>query len=218
MRTRRSFLTFRSVGLWLLLCQALTLAVSAPAIAHGDTVKVVVTGQRGGHVTANLTWENDADPIDEAVAATVNVVSLDGARSTGPWKLVRDPGTEANWRTIETLPPGNWKVTVDVGFPALGHGDREIAVPVVDPVPTSPPATTGPPASHAPDTPTTLSPTPWTSPSISVSATADTDNSDADGGYGLLMWITIALAGAACGVLIRLTRAGRLPHRGPPNS
>ncbi|MFD5513999.1 hypothetical protein ACFWIB_40780 [Streptomyces sp. NPDC127051] len=216
MRTRHSFPTLRSVGLWLLLCQALALAISTPANAHGDTIKVVVTGQREGHVTANLTWENDADPIDEAVAATVNAVSPDGTRSTGPWKLVRDPGTEADWTTVETLPPGNWKVTVDVGFPALGHGDREVAVPVVDPVPTSPPTTTRPSASHAPDTPATPSSTP--SPSVSVSAGMHTVYSDPDGGYGPLMWIMIALSGIACGMLLRLARARRLPHRGPPNS
>lgn len=216
MRTRHSLPPPKSVGLWfLLLCQALTLAVSTPANAHGDTVKVVVTGQREGHVTANLTWENDADPIDEAVAATVNAVSPDGARSAGPWKLVRDPGINSGWTSAETLPPGNWKVSVDVGFPALGHGDREVAVPAVDPAPTSPPATAGPSVSHTPDTSPTPSSTP--SSSISVSAAADTASSDSDGGYGPLVWITIALAVASCGILLRLARASRLPHRGSPN-
>lgn len=123
----------------------------ATAHAHGDTLKVVVTGQRNGHVTADVTWENDGDAVEEAVAATVNAVSADGSRTLGPWRLVRDPGAApAGWTTAEALPPGNWKVGVDVGFPALGHGELEVGVPVVDPAPGTPAPVGSSPAAVAP--------------------------------------------------------------------
>ncbi|MFE2924256.1 hypothetical protein [Streptomyces goshikiensis] len=224
MRTRHAFPTFRSVGLWflLLLCQAMALAVSTPAQAHGDTVKVVVTGHREGHVTADITWENDGDAIDETVAATVNAVSPDGARSAGPWKLVRDSGKIAGWTTAEVLPPGSWKVSVDVGFPALGHGDKEIAVPVVDPAPATSPGAPQPVASGTPGTPD-ASATPSAaalggsadpSPS-SASSAAPQAAGDDNGGDGTLWWTTAgvaatALAGAAAGILLRRARARRL--------
>ncbi|MFE9841758.1 hypothetical protein [Streptomyces goshikiensis] len=221
MRTRHAFPTFRSIGLWflLLLCQAMALAVSTPAQAHGDTVKVVVTGQREGHVTADITWENDGDAIDETVAATVNAVSPDGARSAGPWKLVRDTGKPAGWTTAETLPPGSWKVSVDVGFPALGHGDKEVAVPVVDPAPATSPAAPRPAASGTPDasaTPSAAAPGASADPSPSSASSAAPQAAGGDNGAdGTLWWTTAgvaatALAGAAAGVLLRRARARRL--------
>ncbi|AYV31521.1 hypothetical protein EES41_32790 [Streptomyces sp. ADI95-16] len=223
MRTRHAFPTFRSIGLWflLLLCQAMALAVSTPAQAHGDTVKVVVTGQREGHVTADITWENDGDAIDETVAATVNAVSPDGARSAGPWKLVRDTGKPAGWTTAEALPPGSWKVSVDVGFPALGHGDKEVAVPVVDPAPATSPTAPQPAASGTPDasaTPSAAAPGTSADPSPSASSSSAPQaagDGDGDGGDGTLWWTTAgvaatALAGAAAGVLLRRARARRL--------
>ncbi|MER8098292.1 hypothetical protein [Streptomyces goshikiensis] len=220
MRTRHAFPTFRSVGLWflLLLCQAMALAVSTPAQAHGDTVKVVVTGHREGHVTADVTWENDGDAIDETVAATVNAVSPDGARSAGPWKLVRDSGKLAGWTTAEVLPPGSWKVSVDVGFPALGHGDKEIAVPVVDPAPATSPGTPQPVASGTPDasaTPSAAAPGGSADPSPSSASSAAPEASKADDSDGTLWWTTAgvaatALAGAAAGILLRRARARRL--------
>ncbi|MEU8937124.1 hypothetical protein OHU17_04130 [Streptomyces goshikiensis] len=221
MRTRHAFPTFRSIGLWflLLLCQAMALAVSTPAQAHGDTVKVVVTGQREGHVTADITWENDGDAIDETVAATVNAVSPDGARSEGPWKLVRDTGKPAGWTTAEALPPGSWKVSVDVGFPALGHGDKEVAVPVVDPAPATSPTAPQPAASGTPDasaTPSAAAPGASADPSpSSASSAAPHAAGDDDGGDGTLWWTTAgvaatALAGAAAGILLRRARARRL--------
>ncbi|EFL13408.1 predicted protein [Streptomyces sp. C] len=121
-----------------LLCLVLAMGAAGPAHAHGDTLKVVVTGQRDGRVTADVTWENDGDAVEEAVAATVNAVSADGSRTEGPWRLVRDAGRAAGWVTAEALPPGTWKVTVDAGFPSLGHAQKEVAVPAVDPAPSAP--------------------------------------------------------------------------------
>ncbi|CAM5649640.1 hypothetical protein SAVIM338S_06489 [Streptomyces avidinii] len=189
----------------------LILLTPAAAHAHGDTVKVVVTGQREGHVTADITWENDGDAVDEAVAATVNAVSADGARTSGPWRLVRDPAAApAGWTTAESLPPGTWKVSVDVGFPALGHGELEVGVPVVDPAPA--PGTPDPrPASPSPAPTGTQAPTPAQVPTPASDAQAAPEES----GSGQAVWWTTAgvaataLAGAAVGIFLRRRRARR---------
>ncbi|WP_330299208.1 hypothetical protein [Streptomyces sp. NBC_00503] len=197
--SRASLASLASLG-------ALGLVLLAPAAAraHGDTVKVVVTGERAGHVTADVTWENDGEAVDSAVAATVNAVSGDGAHTLGPWRLVRDPAAPpAGWSTAETLPPGSWKVSVDVGFPALGHGEREVAVPVVDPAPPTASPTAAAPGSESP-TPRTAASTPTPAPAPEPGA--------ARGGAA---WWTVAgvavtaLVGAAVGILLRRRRARR---------
>ncbi|MFF8266706.1 hypothetical protein ACF059_04855 [Streptomyces sp. NPDC016562] len=190
----------------------------APAHAHGDTVKVVVTGQRQGHVTADVTWENDGDAVDEAVAATVNAVSVDGSRTLGPWRLVRDPAAApAGWTTAEALPPGSWKVSVDVGFPALGHGELEVAVPVVDPAPSTGTPAPGTPATGSPaaSSPAPLPSSPATASAAAPSAsTAQAPDAESEAEGDAVWWTTAgvavtALAGAAVGLLLRRRRMRR---------
>ncbi|MER7952133.1 hypothetical protein ABTY59_32550 [Streptomyces sp. NPDC096079] len=212
MRRHRAFPAGKGLGLLLMLfVQAL--AVPATAQAHGDTVEVVVTGQRDGHVTTEITWENDGDAVDEAVAATVNATSPDGSRSLGPWPLVRDPGTRTGWSTAEVLTPGTWKVSVDVGFPALGHGVGEISVPAVDP---------SPPGTRPTRTPTTPAPVRTTSaasaapvPSAPAPVPSSPSASPAGDGEGRTVGWTVAglagfaLVGAAAGLFVRRARARR---------
>ncbi|MFD3326506.1 hypothetical protein [Streptomyces sp. NPDC058701] len=211
----------RSVFPALVAALGLVLLAPAPALAHGDTVKVVVTGQREGRVTAAVTWENDGDAVDEAVAATVNAVSVDGTRTLGPFRLIRDPlAPPAGWTTAEALPPGTWKVSVDVGFPALGHGELEVGVPVVDPAPA--PSSAGPSAGTA-ATGATATGTSATTPTAAASPTASTPQSGAPApdaaepaASGPALWWTTAgvavtaLTGAAAGILLRRRRARRL--------
>ncbi|MFD7630523.1 hypothetical protein ACFV7Q_31655 [Streptomyces sp. NPDC059851] len=226
MRTRHAFPVRTGLGaLFLFLAPALALTVPTTAHAHGDTLKVVITGQREGHVTTDITWENDGDAIDEKAAATVNATSVDGTRTQGPWRLVRDKAGSVGWSTAEVLPPGTWKVTIDVGFPALGHAEGEVSVPVVDPVP--------PAGSAAPTAPVPVDPSAPAAPSAvpSVAAPAQSPSpagvpappaspsasaaADEEGGDSTVWWTTagvavIALAGAAVGVLVRRARARRL--------
>ncbi|MFJ7777065.1 hypothetical protein [Streptomyces yangpuensis] len=195
----------------------------AAAHAHGDTLKVVVTGQRAGHVTTDITWENDGDAVDETVAATVNAVSVDGSRTMGPWRLVRDPAAApAGWTTAEVLPPGTWKVSVEVGFPALGKGELEVGVPVVDPAPTTGGGTTGGGATSATGgTPAVSAPTPDSASGSGAAATAADAASPAPAPSGTqavsdsegdaVWWTTAgvavtALAGAGVGLLLRRRR------------
>ncbi|MGW5851795.1 LPXTG cell wall anchor domain-containing protein, partial [Streptomyces sp. NPDC055254] len=163
----------------------------------------------------------DGDAVEESVAATVNAVSVDGTRALGPWRLVRDPAASpAGWTTAEVLPPGVWKVGVDVGFPALGHGELDVAVPVVDPAPTrAAPPGTGPatvppvagPSAAGPSSPVASAPA---SPSSPL-ATSPQDGDPTTGSSGQAVWWTTAgvavtaLAGAAAGVLIRRRRIRR---------
>ncbi|MFI6144895.1 hypothetical protein [Streptomyces sp. NPDC051109] len=214
MRTRPAFPVRSGLGfLFLFLAQALALAVPTAAHAHGDTVKVVVTGQREGHVTTEITWENDGDAIEEAVAATVNSTSPDGSRTMGPWRLVRDAGTRTGWSTAEVLPPGTWKVSVDVGFPSLGHGEKEIAVPVVDPAPSAATPSAAAPSASAGSSAPSAPADPSAAPASSASASPAP--APADEGKDRTVWWTtagvavIALAGAAAGILLRRARARR---------
>ncbi|MGW2275018.1 hypothetical protein [Streptomyces yangpuensis] len=200
----------------------------AAAHAHGDTLKVVVTGQRAGHVTTDITWENDGDAVDETVAATVNAVSVDGSRTMGPWRLVRDPAAApAGWTTAEVLPPGTWKVSVEVGFPALGKGELEVGVPVVDPAPTTGGGTTGGgttgsgATSATGGTPAVSAPTPDSasgsgaastaadaaSPAPAPSGTQAVSDSEGDAVWWTTAGVAVtALAGAGVGLLLRRRR------------
>ncbi|WP_073918172.1 hypothetical protein [Streptomyces sp. CB00455] len=201
----------------------LTLLAPATAHAHGDTVKVAVTGQRDGHVTADVTWQNDGDAVDEAVAGMANAVSGDGARTLGPWRLVRDPAAApAGWMTAEVLPPGAWKVTVDVGFPSLGHGTGEVAVPVVDPAPVGSPPAGGAPvpsaSAPAPSVPA-ASPAGPTSGAAPATPPAQAKTPSAQAPDRTVWWTTAgvaaaALAGAAGGVLLRRRRMRRMRAQG----
>ncbi|WP_329274531.1 hypothetical protein [Streptomyces sp. NBC_00691] len=192
---------------------SLGIAAPQPAAAHGDTLDVVITGHRDGHVLTKVTWENDGDAVDEKVAALVSAVSADGRRTAGPWKLVRD-SRPTDWTTAEALPAGSWTVTVAAGQPALGHAERQLTVAAAasSPGASSVPARTAatPTAQTPPGTQATQT-APEASPSPSTSHSAAEDVDDATWGH----WLTTAglavasLAGAAAGIWIRRRRGGR---------
>ncbi|GAA4896672.1 hypothetical protein ACFPM3_14060 [Streptomyces coeruleoprunus] len=131
-----------------LVASALWAAATPAAHAHGDGLKVDITGHASGRVEADVTWANDGDPVDERIAATVNAVSGDGRTALGPWRLVRaEGGAPARHTTTEALPPGRWKVTVEIGHPELGRAEKVLTVApgaVAAPGATPGPAGTGP--------------------------------------------------------------------------
>ncbi|MFF4158346.1 hypothetical protein [Streptomyces sp. NPDC001678] len=124
----------------------LALGAAGPAAAHGDTIRLTVAGPPSdGHIRTVATWDNDGDPVDERVAGTL--AARDAAGHTqGPWVLVPVPGTKGAYTTHESLPPGNWTVTLHCGFPDLGHGEAAVTVPASTATPT---ATTPAPAPAA---------------------------------------------------------------------
>ncbi|MFJ6940367.1 hypothetical protein [Streptomyces sp. NPDC101132] len=209
-RTARSAArrTARSAVLVPLAATATAVVIGLPGLAraHGDTLKVEVTGNREGRVTAVITWENDNDPLDEPVAGTVNAVSADGARLQGPWRLVADPGTPNGWTTKEALPSGTWKVSVDAAFPGLGHAERSLTVNPAGTGASAPPATRGPGAE----------PVATTAPVAAPPAKGRPVTSEArrTGRTSATWWtaagvVVAAAAGAAVGVLVRRARARR---------
>ncbi|MEU2182211.1 hypothetical protein [Streptomyces thermolilacinus] len=118
---------------------ALWLAAPGGAHAHGGGLAVDITGQSFGHVEATVTWAGDGDPVEERIGATVNADSADGRTSLGPWRLVRAAGTPTGYTTGEALPPGRWKVTIEIGHPGLGRAQEELEVSPGTPASSPPP-------------------------------------------------------------------------------
>ncbi|MEI5011339.1 hypothetical protein RB196_32380 [Streptomyces sp. PmtA] len=210
--------TVRAVLAAALAGAAFALTAATDARAHGDTLKVEITGHDFGRVRTTVVWENDDDPVDGRVAATVNAVAADG-RTAGPWRLVRDPATRTGWNTAEALPPGRWKITVEAGHPGLGRDEEEVTVSPGTPAsPSTPPAGAGPGVSAAPAAvePTTAATSP--APSTAAAASAGPSSSARPSASGLpaapLVAGGLLLAGAAGTVVaLRARRARTLGRR-----
>ncbi|MFD4908742.1 hypothetical protein [Kitasatospora purpeofusca] len=218
-RTRQSLAALALAG-------AVVLAPAAvPAAAHGDTVRLEVSGQDGGHVTTVATWENDRDPVTEQFAGTLSATSADG-RAAGPWRLVAVPGRPGTYTTREFLPAGHWRIVVDCAFPSLGHGERELdveAAVISDPTlptPTGPgtsgPGTTGP-GTTGPGTawPTVRPTAPGTAPATAAPGPAApaTESADSDGS-GLAARVAVGTAAVAVTLVtagLALRRRARRP-------
>ncbi|MEW2574846.1 hypothetical protein [Streptomyces syringium] len=127
----------------------LLLGPAATAHAHGDTIHLTVTGVSAGHPTTKATWEDDGHPVNEKVAGTLAATSTDGT-TLGPWRLVPVPGQPGTFTTAEALPAGDWTLTAQTAFPALGRTASRAEVTAASLArPTGAPA--GPPAtSRAP--------------------------------------------------------------------
>lgn len=197
---------------------ALSLTTATGALAHGDTLKVEITGHDFGRVRTTVTWENDNDPVDERVAATVNAVSADGSRSLGPWRLVRDPASATGHTTAEALPPGRWRVTVEAGHPGLGRDEEEITVSPGTPAsPTAGPGTERPTTGPGTERPTVGKGTAQPESAgdgdegrTTASATSGPAARSGTGGTGTLLvagGVLLACA-AGAGVAWRIRRAG----------
>ncbi|MEU8618313.1 hypothetical protein [Streptomyces sp. NPDC048623] len=179
---------------------ALSLTVAAgTALAHGDTLNVEITGHDFGRVRTSVVWENDHDPVEGNVAATVNARSADG-RTAGPWKLVREPAPATGWTTAEALPPGRWTVVVEAGFPALGRDEEEITVS---------PGTPASPSATAPPAPTTP-PTPSAEPSTASAPRPAAAGPEPEPGPGRGPWLMagggVLAAVAVAAVVLRARR------------
>ncbi|WP_432142975.1 hypothetical protein [Streptomyces sp. bgisy084] len=173
---------------------------ASPAAAHGDTINfgIVTTQPDDGRVRTVATWENDKDPVTESISGTLSAIDVNG-RSLGPWKLIPVPGAKASYTTRQALPPGRWKVTVDCGFPDLGHGEATVDVPAAGTKPTDPPT-------RAPADPPKSRPAAETS-AQSADAHRPTDSSPVPLWAGAAA--ATALIGGAAFLVTRRRRAGR---------
>ncbi|WP_327074993.1 hypothetical protein OG196_38905 [Kitasatospora purpeofusca] len=210
-RTRQSLAALALAG-------AVVLAPAAvPAAAHGDTVRLEVSGQDGGHVTTVATWENDRDPVTEQFAGTLSATSADG-RAAGPWRLVAVPGRPGTYTTREFLPAGHWRIVVDCAFPSLGHGERELdveAAVISDPTLPTPtgPGTSGPGTTGPTVRPTAPGTSPATATAAPGTAAAATESADSDGS-GLATWVAVGTAAVAVALVtagLALRRRARRP-------
>ncbi|MFE0463946.1 hypothetical protein ACFW1A_32300 [Kitasatospora sp. NPDC058965] len=131
---RRPLATLLTAFALVLLTAVAALAGAQPGAAHGDTIHFEVTALVDGHTRAVATWENDGDPVTETVAAMLRASATDG-RAVGPWPLVRLDGSPNTFTTADALPPGQWRVSVEAGFPALGRGQADVSVTAL-PAPT----------------------------------------------------------------------------------
>ncbi|GGO80069.1 hypothetical protein [Wenjunlia tyrosinilytica] len=118
-----------SVPVTALMSAVALLGAVAPAAAHGGTIEFRVHGHDGdgGHVRAVATYADDQDPVTEKVSGTLSAVSSDG-RTAGPWRLVAVPRSPGTYTTREELPKGEWRVTVESGFPEIGSGKGKVRI------------------------------------------------------------------------------------------
>ncbi|MEV0375862.1 hypothetical protein AB0I10_40105 [Streptomyces sp. NPDC050636] len=184
----------------------LAVVPAPPAAAHGDTIDFGIdTAQPAdGRVRTVATWENDKDPVTDSIAGTLSATDANG-RSLGPWKLVPVHGAKATYTTRQALPPGRWKVTVNCGFPDLGHGEGTVDVPAPGTKPTGNPTSkpAGPQESRPSDR-----------PSAKASAeAADGNKSQSATSSSAPIWAGMAavaaLGGGAAYLVVRRRRAGR---------
>lgn len=127
----------------------LVLGPAATAHAHGETVRLTVTGVWAGHPVTAAAWENDTGTVGDRIVGTLRAVAVDGT-AVGPWRLVPVPGRPGTFTTDEVLPPGRWTVTVEAAAPGTGRGEGVVDVPVADPRPaTAPPVAASPARSRS---------------------------------------------------------------------
>ncbi|MEX2980361.1 hypothetical protein [Streptomyces sp. C36] len=177
----------------------LVLGPATTAHAHGDTIRLTVTGVTAGHPVTTATWEDDGHPVREKVAGTLTATSADGT-TLGPWRFVQVPDKPGTFTTAEALPAGRWTVTAQTAFPALGHGEAETEVTAAS-LTAATGASAGPPApSRAPSS----------APPADGGAASASGSEDGPG-FGAVAFGVAALALAALGTSLafRLRRRGR---------
>ncbi|MEW9515495.1 LPXTG cell wall anchor domain-containing protein [Streptomyces tubercidicus] len=186
------------------LAALLAVGPASSAAAHGDTIYfgIVTTQPDDGRVRTVATWENDKDPVTDSIAGTLSAVDVNG-RSLGPWKLIPVAGAKATYTTRQALPPGRWKVTVDCGFPDLGHGAATVDVPAAGAKPTDTPtsAPADPPKDRPKDRPAT------------ETSAESTDGRQSTTSSSAPIWAgaaaATALLGGAAFLIARRRRSGR---------
>ncbi|GHC40731.1 hypothetical protein [Streptomyces cinnamoneus] len=189
----------------------LVLGSGTAAHAHGDTIHLTVTGVVAGHPTTKATWEDDGHPVSEKVAGTITATSADGT-TLGPWRFVPVPGEPGTFTTSEALPAGQWTLTAQTAFPALGRAEERAEVTPASL--TGPPAPAGPVAPQrstapAPASPAAADPSAHTAAAAGSPRTASEDG-PAPGAVALGAVAVVAGAGGIAAFwLLRRRRAHR---------
>lgn len=120
------------LGATLVLLGALGTAV--PASAHGGPIIISVGTDGAGGVTANLTYQNDGHPVEEAADVTVTAVS-EGGEDVGPLAL-RSASEGVGWYVSDpgVLAEGHWTITATITTPDEATATAEVdVVPLPEP-------------------------------------------------------------------------------------
>ncbi|MEV4925863.1 hypothetical protein [Streptomyces roseoverticillatus] len=194
MSERRSL----TASVTVVLAGLLALGPATTAHAHGDSIRLTVTGVSAGHPMTTAVWENDGDPVDgkdEKVAGTVTATGTDGT-TLGPWRLVPVPGKAGTFTTAEALPAGRWTIMAQTAFPALGRAEPHAAE-----------VTAASPAG-----PTAAPPRTPTSPAAVPAAASGAGSEDGPGPGAVTLGVTasgVALAGGLAALWLRQRRTRR---------
>jgi hypothetical protein len=159
------------------------------ALAHG-TVNVTIHSDGTGSVWTTLVW-SDGHPVSEPATAILLATSTDGRR-VGPVGLTV-AGTPGILAYASRLDAGQWRLTVDVATPGLGHCEADITIAATQ-------ATPGPPTETicAAQTPTAVAAQPGGAASSGAGAT-------------LLVVLGVVAAAAATAALAWRSRQARRP-------
>ncbi|HEU5109692.1 MAG TPA: hypothetical protein VFT95_14215 [Micromonosporaceae bacterium] len=115
---------------------------AAPAAAHGDKIKLEVSGDGANGVTV-LARHDDGHPIDDRILRLVLTATGDGGRRAGPVQL--NPAAEGRgfYSSGAVLTPGRWNVVVTAAGPPAARAQATIE--------TRPPQTALPAAATDPE-------------------------------------------------------------------
>ncbi|MFF5212577.1 hypothetical protein [Streptosporangium sp. NPDC000396] len=201
-------MTLRNTAAAVLLA-VLVLLLGAPAAsAHGGPIVLEVAGDGDHGVNVVATWKKDRHPVRDTVIGTVVATSTDG-RSFGPVKLVSAPEGQNLYRAAQSLPTGEWRVTVTTAEPAKAKKTvsvtaRDIAAPE--------PSQTAETPSQTAETPSQAAEAPPQLAGAPAQAAAATDPGSPAGMS--LTTIVVIVVGIAAAAVIGVV-AGRLRRKQP---
>jgi len=98
------------------------LSLASPAAAHGGA-SVTIHSDGRGSVWITARWQ-DGHPVDEPTPVTLTATPADAATPATPIAASRltqtgDGRGTQTWSGV--LPPGAWRVAIDLGAPVEGH-------------------------------------------------------------------------------------------------
>jgi hypothetical protein len=96
------------------------LSLASPAAAHGGA-SVTIHSDGRGSVWITAQWQ-DGHPINEPTPVTLTATPATGGSAAIAGEKLTQTGDERGTQTWSgVLPPGSWRVAIDLGAPVEGH-------------------------------------------------------------------------------------------------
>ncbi|GAA3252990.1 hypothetical protein [Dactylosporangium siamense] len=96
------------------------LGLASPAAAHGGA-SVTIHSDGRGSVWITAQWQ-DGHPINEPTPVTLTATPAAGGSAVTAGAKLTQTGDERGTQTWSgVLPPGSWRVAIDLGAPVEGH-------------------------------------------------------------------------------------------------